>query len=486
MLRDYKGAESVDTTDPNTEAARQFAQASHRRVGRVVAGKYELLKTIGVGGMGAVFEARHQLTDRRVAVKLIHTNLAGNRAHVSRFMREARAASEIGHAAIVDVLDAGTTEDGLVYMVLELLQGEDLEDAVRRGHLNTAEVIGVAVDVLDCLASAHDRGVVHRDIKPENVYLATDEHGARSTKVLDFGIAKHLRDDPDTSMTRTGTIVGTPDFMSPEQARGDSVDGRTDLWAVGALLHYALTGEPPFVAENYNKLIIRIVTEEAPSIGQRRPDLPAELVAVIDRAMHREPKDRWPDARSMLEALRAVPLPVSGAVDPAAPAGRSAISRSGVWQVPGATSASATAVAPLSHVALSQATAAPGARLPWLLLGLVVLGLVVFLATSALLGREAVTPTVPRAADAPTVPPGTAPPPAAATAPQLPGAGSHAPVGEPPPPADPPPTPTAVEDPPRREPGGAGPVKARIREVPPAAPPRPPPQKRPGFQTEYE
>jgi len=457
VLRDYKGAESViDATDPDVEAARQFARASQQRVGRVIAGKYELIKMIGVGGMGAVFEARHRLTSRRVAVKLIHTSLAENRAHVSRFMREARAAGEIGHPAIVDVLDAGTTEDGLVYMVLELLVGEDLEDAVRNGHLTTAEVIEVAIDVLDCLAAAHDRGVVHRDIKPENVYLTTDDDGVRRTKVLDFGIAKHLRDDPDTSMTRTGMIVGTPDFMSPEQARGDAVDGRTDLWAVGALLHYALTGEPPFVAENYNKLIIRIVTESAPSIGLRRPDLPAPLVAVIDRAMRANPQDRWPDARTMLEALRAAPLPVGAPAGSVSPVMRT-ISSSGVRDT--ASAARPSELIQAASAAPSMIGAArPRSRLPLILLVLAVLAVVVVLSTKAWLGGDLdrstlVTPAVPAL-----VPTGSEVP---APPPPTPGAGAvPAPVE--PAPIEPPTSPVAAPARPivpraGRDAGGAGP-----------------------------
>ena len=288
------------------------------RCGTVIAGKYVLTRRIGTGGMGAVYEARHKVTGKLVAVKVMHAHLAESAQNAARFVREAQAASSIGHPAIVDVLDAGTDQDGTLYIVLELLHGESLADVMERGGLYTSEIARYGVELLDALSAAHTGGFVHRDIKPENIFLVKDDAGVAHVKVLDFGISKRI-EETDRSLTVTGAILGTPHYMSPEQARGHHVDARSDLWAVGALLYHALTGVPPFDGENYNVVMVGILTEPVRSIAAHRPDLPAALVDVIARALVKDRRQRWQTAAAMRDALVAA-VPVEAAsVDTAAP-----------------------------------------------------------------------------------------------------------------------------------------------------------------------
>ena len=283
-----------------------------KRVGTVVANKYELLGVLGVGGMGAVYEALHRYTGKKVALKLLHSRLITSEQHAARFLREAKAAASIGHPNITDVPDAGREPDGTLYIVMDLLTGEDLATAMSRAGLSTAEVVDIAKQMLAGLAAAHERGIIHRDVKPDNVFLTRDDRGNVHVSILDFGIAKHLQGGPDASITLAGTIIGTPYYMSPEQARGDPVDARTDLWSTGAVLFHCLAGRPPFEEENYNKLIVKILTKRAPSLAAARPDLPQWLTRTVDRALEPDATLRWQSAKEMAEALESPGAPVSG------------------------------------------------------------------------------------------------------------------------------------------------------------------------------
>jgi len=274
------------------------------RIGETYGGKYRILGVLGVGGMGAVYDALHTYTDRRVALKIMHAGVVGTEAGAARFLREARAASSIGHPAIVDVIDAGREDDGSVYLALELLEGESLGAAITRGSMPTSMVVAIAVQILEGLGAAHERGIVHRDVKPENVFLVKTSEGDRRVKLLDFGIAKQINPGQDLGTTIEGTVLGTPYYMSPEQAGGDVVDARADLWSTGALLFHALAGRPPFAEENYNKQIARILGGAAPSLATVRPDLPAWLVRVVDRALDPDKEKRWQTAREMSVALQ--------------------------------------------------------------------------------------------------------------------------------------------------------------------------------------
>jgi serine/threonine-protein kinase len=280
-------------------------QAADARIGQVVADRYRLQRKLGGGSMGDVYEAVHTFTRKHVAIKLLHPSVGNDANAAGRFLREARAASEIGHPAIVDVLDAGQDAKGTFYLVLTLLEGEDLSQAIQRGDLTQPEIVEIGIQMLEGLSAAHARGIVHRDIKPENIFLARNEKGELRVKILDFGIAKPLDPALRLAETQKGVIIGTPFYMSPEQALGDAVDHRADLWSAGAVLYHALTRHPPFDAETYTKLAMAII-----GTGHRRlpdivPSCPSWLSTVIDRALAKKPADRWQSATQMAEALRA-------------------------------------------------------------------------------------------------------------------------------------------------------------------------------------
>src|SRR5687768_10712286 len=207
--------------------------------------------------MGAVYEGQDQLSRQRVAVKLLHPSLTASEEHVGRFLREARAASTVGHPCIVRVMDAGREDQGrTIFLVLELLTGETLAPRMERGGISMRDVLDIATQLLDALAAAHARAIVHRDIKPENVFLIHDARSGRvRVKLLDFGVAKHLikHGGPSSWDSMDGMIIGTPHYMSPEQCRGAAIDARTDLWSTGAMLFHVLAGEPPFDAPHLSE-----------------------------------------------------------------------------------------------------------------------------------------------------------------------------------------------------------------------------------------
>ena len=284
----------------------QHSQRSEERVGEVVAGKYRLLTLLGAGGMGAVYEAVHQFTQRRVAIKLMHPAFARSGIAAERFLREAQAPSTIGHPGIVEVLDGGHDSDGSLYLVLELLEGETLAHAIKHGSLDPQQAGSVALDLLDALDAAHAAGFVHRDIKPENVFLAHAREQAPLVKLLDFGVAGVLSAETQSKpgLTVAGSVLGTPLYMSPEQALGRRVDGRSDLWSVGAVLYQALAGRAPFGGESFQALIVSISTEQHLPLSVARPELPVRLVSVVERALQKDVARRWQSAAEMAQALQ--------------------------------------------------------------------------------------------------------------------------------------------------------------------------------------
>jgi len=289
--------------------------AIERRIGNVIAGKYEIQRVLGIGSTGAVYEAWHRFTDRPVAVKILHEHMLGNREAVGRFMREARAASAIGHPSIVTILDAGVTQEGPPYMVQELLQGHDLETAIEHQQLTWSDVMDIGAQLLDGLAAAHERDIVHRDIKPQNVFLLEGEGGRRhQVKLVDFGVAKALDGGRmSAALTLPGATVGTPYYMSPEQAKADPVDTRTDIWSVGAVLYHVSTGSPPFHSEkSLADLLVKIVMGDPPRVRDTRQDIPPQLAEAIDRAMQKSPDERWPTAAAMAEHLRKSDASIGG------------------------------------------------------------------------------------------------------------------------------------------------------------------------------
>jgi serine/threonine-protein kinase len=275
------------------------------RVGSTLRGKWRLDELIGVGGMAAVYAATHR-NGHRVAIKMLHPLMAIASSVQERFLREGYTANGIEHPGIARVLDDDEDEDGHPFLVMELLEGETLDTRWRRmgGRMPLGEVLAVGQALLDILEAAHRKGILHRDIKPENVFLTS----GGQLKLLDFGIARVREQDPSApSVTRTGAAIGTPAFMSPEQARGRNreIDARSDLWAAGATLFALLTGRFVHPGETPNEVLIKTATEEAPPLRSLRPDLPSDVVDILDRALAFLPEKRWQDAATFRDALRA-------------------------------------------------------------------------------------------------------------------------------------------------------------------------------------
>jgi serine/threonine-protein kinase len=289
-------------------------------VGQLLDGNYEVIRLIGEGGMGKVYEARHtRLHTKRFAVKLLHHALAREPEVVTRFQREAEAASVLAHPNVVGVYDVNTSADGRPYIVAELLEGEDLGKYLDRvGRLPAAEAVRIVRQVCRALGAAHSAGIVHRDVKPENVFLT----GPNTTvKVLDFGISK-LTELSD-GLTKTGTVMGTPDYMAPEQARGDRVDARADIYAVGAILYRALTGRKPFEGSDPMAILTAVLTQEPERPSMLEPEIPLSLELIVQRTMAKNPSERFSSMEMLEQALApfdmADPHPLAAAATVGAP-----------------------------------------------------------------------------------------------------------------------------------------------------------------------
>ncbi len=288
------------TSDPLEDRLKR----AKTRVGGVLKDKWHIDALLGVGGMAAVYLATHRNNGKRVAVKMLHTELSVVSQVKTRFLREGYASNKVNHPGVVSILDDDVTEDGSVYLVMELLEGENLEQrrAASGGRLDLQEVLWIVDQTLDVLGAAHAVGVIHRDIKPENIFLTRDA----TLKVLDFGLAR-VRDPRNSAgLTRTNMLMGTLDFMPPEQARGkwDGVDARSDIWSVGATMFMLLTGHPVHEESTLDGQLKAVTSRPPRSLRQLRPDLPASVIALVDRALAFLPRDRWPDAYSMQEAVR--------------------------------------------------------------------------------------------------------------------------------------------------------------------------------------
>ncbi|MBI5490287.1 MAG: serine/threonine protein kinase [Deltaproteobacteria bacterium] len=279
-------------------------------VGKALEGKYQIIRIIGEGGMGVVFEARHLLLERKLAVKVLHADVATDAGVVQRFHNEARVTAALGHPNIIEVTDMGILPSGAPFLVMEYLEGESLAHRIEQGGpLPVAEAVEVVVQVLDALSVVHEAGVVHRDLKPDNVFLATRAgaagRGKSAVKLLDFGISKlRERDGRALNLTRTGTTLGTPYYMAPEQAAGKKqVDHRLDLYAVGVILYESLTGKRPFDGDTYNAILAAILTEPVVPPILHRKDLGQKLDRIIVRALSRNPQERFSSAEEFLRAL---------------------------------------------------------------------------------------------------------------------------------------------------------------------------------------
>jgi len=274
----------------------------------VLDGRYRIDSLIAVGGMGAVYAGTHLLLHKRIAVKVLRSDLQSKQAMVERFQREAIAASAIGHENIVSVTDMGRSADGIAYLVMELLTGQNLADLIEvDAPLNAQLACDIALEILSGIAAAHHAGIVHRDLKPENIYLSHRPLGRDRVKILDFGVSRltsGTQPTPDVRLTTTGMIMGTPRYMSPEQARGETtITHATDIYATGVILYEMLSREVPYGAHNYNVLVHKILSAETVPLAQHRPDLPAPLVAAVDKAMALDPMDRYTTAEEFAIAI---------------------------------------------------------------------------------------------------------------------------------------------------------------------------------------
>ncbi|MBK9259723.1 MAG: serine/threonine protein kinase [Polyangiaceae bacterium] len=285
-------------TEPN-------ANSPILRAGDVIGGKYRVERVIGQGGMGTVVRARHTLLEQDVAIKVLATELASDPQYATRFLREAQTAVSIKGEHVVRVLDVGTRENGAPYMVMEYLEGKDLGAVVETsGPLAIADAVDYVLQACEALAEAHVAGLTHRDIKPSNLFLARRSDGSPLVKLLDFGIAKPSSTTTDNRLTATGTSMGSPSYMSPEQVRNaKTVDNRSDIWSLGASLHELLTGSPPFLAEIFPALCAAIIADSPTPLREARKDAPLELEAVIMKCLEKKPENRYPDVASLAVAL---------------------------------------------------------------------------------------------------------------------------------------------------------------------------------------
>jgi serine/threonine-protein kinase len=271
-----------------------------------VAGQYVIDRVLGAGGGGIVYSAEHRLLKRRAAVKVLRREMAAYPSMIQRFEREAKAVNLIRHPNIVDIFEFGQLEDGRPYYIMELLEGTDLRRLLQlSGRLSPEEALALLEPVCLALDAAHKAGVVHRDLKASNIYVI-DKGEQRTVKLLDFGIAKLMRPEPNgQGLTEAGAMLGTSHNMSPEQVRGEPVDGRADVYALGVLLYHLLTGQYPFHSEHTQEIAWMHLTAPPPRPSQSAP-VPAAIDAIVLKAMEKQRDDRFPTARAFLEALRNV------------------------------------------------------------------------------------------------------------------------------------------------------------------------------------
>jgi tRNA A-37 threonylcarbamoyl transferase component Bud32 len=287
-----------------TAALRREVESAREAVRQL--GQYRLRKKLGHGGMGEVYLAEHQLLKRPCAVKRIHPRYLNNPEQVRRFEREVQATAQLRHPNTVEIYDYGRAEDGTFYYVMEYLPGLSLEDMVaRHGPLPPERVVHILRQVASALREAHKQGLVHRDIKPSNVLVFPEGSPHDQAKLLDFGLVHSLYEDtdPQAKITREGLIVGTPEYMSPEQASGGVLDGRSDLFSLGSVAYYLLTGREAFHRENPMKTLMAVVNEDPPPVAQFNPDVPDDLLEVVKRCLAKSPDARYQRAWELEAAL---------------------------------------------------------------------------------------------------------------------------------------------------------------------------------------
>jgi serine/threonine-protein kinase len=287
----------------------------------MMVGEYRVEGLLGEGGMGRVYSATHPVIAKRAAIKILHPELSVNREAVERFVQEARSVNQIGHPNIVDIFSFGNLPDGRCYFVMEWLRGQSLRDRLRKTPLPISDSLSIIETVAIALEAAHEKGIVHRDLKPDNIFLVDVKGTAPTVKLLDFGIAKLLGNDSDrVEKTRTGNLLGTPAYISPEQARGQHVDHRTDIYALGAVMYELLTGWLVFPAESAADMIAKHLYEHPPDARIKNPSVPPELANLVISMLAKDANRRpnLEQVRSILHPLRMgqYATPVGGGYPP--------------------------------------------------------------------------------------------------------------------------------------------------------------------------
>jgi len=295
---------------PNDGQTLRSAAPASDLVGQVVADRYHVVKKLGEGGMGQVYLAEHVKMGRRSAIKVMNPSMVHDPDAVARFNREASNASRINHPNVCAIYDFGETPDGLIYLAMEFIEGEPLTDLLEReGAISVPRATAIFLQTADALQAAHDLGIVHRDLKPDNIMLSKRKDGGETVKVVDFGIAKAVGgDQAGQKVTKTGLVVGTPEFMSPEQLSGDTLDGRSDLYSLALVFYRMLIGKLPFEATSVQETMIKRLTDEPTTLAEARPDLsfPGGLQPVLDTALARTPMERYQSVAKFAADVAAV------------------------------------------------------------------------------------------------------------------------------------------------------------------------------------
>jgi serine/threonine-protein kinase len=304
---------------PRDGTALRSASASTDLMGTVVADRYHILKKLGEGGMGQVYLAEHVKMGRKSALKVMNPGMNQDADAIARFNREASNASRLNHPNICAIYDFGETPDGLIYLAMEFIEGTSLTSLVEKsGALPPARAAAIIHQSADALQVAHDAGIVHRDLKPDNIMIAKNRDGSDLAKVVDFGIAKAHSSDAQ-KVTKTGMVVGTPEYMSPEQLSGDKLDGRSDIYSLALVAFNCLTGKLPFPAESAQEAMIARLIEQPKTLAEMKPDVawPAEVQAVLDKALARDANERYQSAAQFGRELWAAceSMPVSQAAE---------------------------------------------------------------------------------------------------------------------------------------------------------------------------
>ncbi len=298
------------SNDGYTASESGAVAAADPMIGQIIDKRYKITRKLGEGGMGEVYAADHLRINRRLAIKLLRAEVLTNEEAVARFEQEAMTASSIGHENIIRIEDSGKLDDGRIYLAMELLDGLPFNDLIDEQQISPDRLLNILIQTCHGLRAAHDKNIIHRDMKPENIYITPDGKGGDLPKLLDFGIAKVSQAEGENHLTRTGTIFGTPFYMAPEQALGQSVDLRVDVYAMGVIMYEVFTGEVPFGGESFMGILTQHITTEPtpPSITAQKNGrvLVPGIEAVILKAMKKEPADRYQNMSELVEAL--IPL----------------------------------------------------------------------------------------------------------------------------------------------------------------------------------